>query len=295
MKNSGLKFPALLVPLFLVSCQCSRAPEKQPSILNALQVVASFSILADMVENIGGDEVLVRPLIQAGEDPHHFEPDPQDVLHLSKADLIVYNGENFDPWMERLLAATNHQAKVVKVTEAAPLIPGDPHCWQDPDCGMKYVENISAALQAIRPEKAADFREREARYKQRLMDLKMKLTKRFAGGAGGLRILTAHASMAYFARAYGIEVNALQGVSTARESSARRRAHLEKLAREKRIHAVFGERSGHARQVRQFAQDSGLPYLGDFHTDSLGPEVNSYLRLLEANAELVLSILEKKR
>ncbi len=133
-----------------------------PTLLRAqdapLQVVASFSLLADMVATVGGDAVTVHALVGADADAHAFTPAPADVQRLAKAGLIVVNGLGFEGWIDRLVKASGSKAPVLVASRGVALrkVGGvtDPHAWQSLAAAQRYVENIRAALVAARPAQA---------------------------------------------------------------------------------------------------------------------------------------------
>jgi len=260
-----------------------------------LKVVASFSILADLAAQTGGDLVSVTALVGPGADLHEFQPRPEDARKLAGADLVLINGLGAEGWIGQLVAASGFKGPVVTLSERAPirLIPGDPHVWQDVGNARLYAAAMADAFIALRPEQADAFRANEARYRAALtaLDDWIKTTL----PPGPKLMVVPHDGFAYFAAAYDVKVEALQPSSDA-EPSPRRYAALTKLIPAGHIRALFGEAYEDPRIMRLLAEDGGAKLAGDLYADTLSPPngpAPDYIALMRHNVALMAGALSQ--
>jgi zinc/manganese transport system substrate-binding protein len=273
----------------------AQAARAQAEAAGPVRVVAAFSILGDMVRQIGGDRVALRVIVGPEADAHAFQPRPSDAEALRDADLVVRNGLGFDPWMDRLARAGGHAAPVVTATEglaprgldhpahdadrrrrsAAPSGGvADPHCWQDLRLGQHYARRIGEGLAAADAGYAARHRAATETYASRLDELDAWVRAQIATvPAARRRVVTGHDSFGYFAAAYGVEFLAPQGVATEAEPSAAQVARLIRLIREQDIKAVFLENIANPATLRRIAAEAGVRVRGRLYADALsGPD-----------------------
>jgi zinc/manganese transport system substrate-binding protein len=260
-----------------------------------LPVVASFSILADFVRQIGGDRVEVKALVGPNGDVHVYEPSPADAKSLGAAKLIVVNGLNLEGWMARLIAASGAKAPVVVATSGiAPregVIEGergvDPHAWQSVANAKIYVANILAGLIGADPADEAYFRARGKAYDAALDATEQEVRAAIAAIPPQKRkIITTHDAFGYFGAAYGFEFIAPQGFSTESEPSARDIARLIAQIRQDQAPAVFLESISDPRLMRRIAQESGAKIGGELFSDSLSPPngpAPTYIAMMKHN------------
>ena len=190
-----------------------------------IKVVASFSILADLARNVGGDAVEVSALVGANADAHVFEPRPADARRLAEADLVLTNGLGFEGWMDRLVRASGYRGTVVVASQGiAPRRAGrgfDPHAWQDLKNTMRYVRNLRDALVRLQPAQAGLFEANAAAYLERLAMLDAEVRRTLADiPPERRRVITSHEAFGYFADAYGLTFLSAQGSNTDAEASA---------------------------------------------------------------------------
>jgi zinc/manganese transport system substrate-binding protein len=198
-----------------------------PSLAQAasLKVVATFTILADMVRQVAGPHAQVVTLVGPGGDAHTFDPSPADAGKLAGADLIVANGLGFEPWLGRMIAAADARATVITASDdVSPLRAAsgpDPHAWQDPRNGGLYVRAIEFALKKIDPAHSSDFTANSDALTAQLDALDEAARKELSGVPGNRRkIITSHDAFGYFGRAYQVTMLAPEGISTDQEPSA---------------------------------------------------------------------------
>ncbi len=264
-----------------------------------LRVVATFSILADLVQSIGGDAVAVTSLVGPDGDVHVFEPSPRDARRLRQADLVVENGLHFEGWLPRLLEASEFRGPVVVAADgiAARTSRGaiDPHAWQDPSLARHYVDVLSRALQRAVPDQASAIAGRTARYAAQLDELGRDARRRFdAIPRANRRAITSHDGFGYFGAAYGIDFLAAEGWSTDAEPSAADVARLIGQIRSTGIRAVFVENISDPRLVQRIAAEAGVHVGGVLYSDALsrpGTEADTYLKLFGHNASTIAAAL----
>src|ERR1700712_2689920 len=220
------------------------AADAEPA--SALQVVASFSILADMVHQVGGPAVSVRSLVPTDGDAHTYQPRPSDLRSLQAAGLVVMNGLGMEGWMQRLLQSAGTASQVVIASAGvAPRKTGegtDPHAWQDPANGVLYANNIAAGLAKADPARADFYRARAQDYVGQIAQTGTWIEQQLAGVPKAKRkILTSHDAFFYFGARYDIEFHGIEGIDTETEPSAAQIATLIKLIRAEGIKAVFVE------------------------------------------------------
>jgi zinc/manganese transport system substrate-binding protein len=241
-----------------------------PAAAEPLAVVASFSILGDMVRQVGGDDVRVTTLAGAGIDAHGYQPGPGDARLVAGADLVVVNGLAFDGWLNRLMVAAGYRGRVVAASEGIVPIGVDPHAWQDIANGRRYAANIAAGLIAAAPERRARFELHLQAYDRRLAELESWVRREMETvPRAKRRIITGHEAFGYFARAYGMAVLAPAGLSTEAEPSPKALARLIRQSRDEHVKAMFLENMADPRLIRQLARDSGAVIGGTLYSDSL--------------------------
>jgi zinc/manganese transport system substrate-binding protein len=264
-----------------------------------VRVVATFSILGDFVQQVGGTHVIVHSLVGPDSDAHVYEPRPGDVRQFTGASLVVMNGLGFEGWMPRLVRAAEYRREAIVASEGieprhANGYP-DPHAWQDPRLARIYANNVLAGLSRAVPALHREFGSAAALFVARLDELDAELKARFeAIPRARRRVVTTHDAFAYFGAAYGIDFLPLRGWSTAVEASAADVAKLARLARTQGVAAAFVENITDPRLLRTFAADTGLRLGGRLYSDALakpGHSAASYLGMMRHNAETLLAAL----
>jgi zinc/manganese transport system substrate-binding protein len=272
------------------------APSRAQDRLNA---VASFSILADFIKNIGGDQVNVTTLVGPNGDVHVYTPAPDDARRVAAARLLIVNGLGLEGWLPRLLQSSGSKAAIVVASKSvAPLQVGsdaDPHAWQSVANAKIYVGNIGDALIAADPADAEIFRANAARYLSELDALDAEVRAEIAKIPPERRkVISTHGAFGYFAKAYGIEFIAPLGVSTETEPSARDVATIITQVKADKIPAVFLENKSDPRLVRQIASETGAKVGGTLFSDALTGEKGdapTYIDLVRHNIKALTSAL----
>ncbi len=307
-------FLAALATLAVASTSPSWAADK-------LKVVATFSILGDMVSNVGGEHVALTTLVGPDGDTHVYEPTPADARALAEADLVIVNGLGFEGWIDRLVKASGYKGPVVVASEGIALLEVeeghghghgdahasdeksekhedhhedhhegefDPHGWQDLANGRLYVVNIARALAVADPAHADDYRRRAEAYDRELVALDRDIRSRLdAVPADRRKVITSHDAFQYFGRAYGIDFYAPVGLSTEDEPSAGEVAALIRQMRDEGIRVLFVDNISDPRLVQQLAREADAVIGGTLYPGSLsGPTgpAPTYLDLFRHNA-----------
>jgi zinc/manganese transport system substrate-binding protein len=249
-----------------------------------IKAVASFSILGDMVKQVGGDRIELTTLVGPDGDAHVFEPTPADAKTLANAQILFVNGLGFEGWMERLEKSSGFKGKVVVASEGVkPLTMTeeedgkaeeitDPHAWQSLANGKLYVANIRDGLIAADPDGKAIYEANAAKYLDEIAQeddaVKAALAKL---PEDRRKIITSHDAFGYFGAAYGLKVIAPEGVSTEAEASAKDVAKIIRQIRGEHIPAVFMENISDHRLLDQIARQTGAKIGGTLYTDALSP------------------------
>ena len=273
-----------------------------------VKVVASISILGDMVKNIGGDRVEVTTLAGANVDAHAYEPTPATAKSVSNADLVVVNGLGLEGWMDRLIKASGYKGTVVVATTG--INPrkmkeegkgghevADPHAWQDIDDGRLYVDTIAKALISIDPEGATTYAALAEAYTKKLIGLNTWVKSEFSAiPKQKRRMITSHDAFGYFGGAYGIDILSPMGFSTESEPSAGEVKKLIKQIRKEKITAVFVENVSDPRMIEQIAKESGVTVGGELYSDALskpdGP-APTYIDMFKNNVTKIVAAMKK--
>jgi zinc/manganese transport system substrate-binding protein len=295
--NRRVTLCSLAVSVFLVSSLHSRAADNKP-----LQVVASFSILADITREVAGDVAVVTSLVAANADAHVFEPTPKDAQRLKTADLVVVNGLRFEGWMDRLVKSSGYKGTVVVATAGiAPRMvraSNDPHAWQSLDHAQSYVKNIADALTRARPEQATAIAARAASYSQKLKALDIDARQQLAAvPEAQRRVITSHDAFAYLGEAYQITFIAPQGWNTSSDASASTVAAAIRQIKSKQARALFVENMTDRKLIDRIAAETGATVGGTLYSDALslpGTEADTYLKLYAHNLKQLVTALRSK-
>lgn len=308
---------------FMMSLMLPLVPLASHATERPINVTTSFSILGDMVQEVGGDHVKVRSLISPEGDAHGYNPRPRDVGAISQADLVVFNGLQFEGWMSRLLDAAHYRNAVVIASDGiTPLKtqkehdddhdhdadhdahehaeghehhhgPHDPHAWQDLRNGAQYVRNIRDGLIKADPAHADEYRQRADAYIARITTLDGQIRQQMQQLPKDSVVITGHASFNYFANAYGLPFMALQGLSTEDDPSAASVAGLVRTVNAHHVRALFNESMTRSALLNQLSQETHVPIAGTLHSDALASqgEASTYLGMMQHNANLLYNAL----
>ncbi|WP_341304151.1 metal ABC transporter substrate-binding protein [Pseudomonas sp. TMP25] len=268
-----------------------------------LKVVTSFSILADITQQIAGDKLEVRNLVGADADAHVYKPSAEDAKAVFAADLIIANGLGFEPWLARLIASS--EAPGIRIDASTGVLPlmldedgqqvADPHAWQNLANAEIYVRNITKALSQIDPANAEFYAYRSEAYISEIRALLSEARASLGQLPPAQRtIITSHDAFAYLGQAYGLKFVAPQGLSTADEPSAADVAGLIRQIRTDGVKAVFVENIRDQRLIQQIASEAGATVGGTLYSDALASEgpASTYLGMFKYNLDTLLAALK---
>ncbi|HBV38540.1 MAG TPA: metal ABC transporter substrate-binding protein [Erwinia sp.] len=269
-----------------------------------LETVASFTVLADIVKQVGGDHVQVKSLVGPNGDPHSFEPTPQDSRALARADVVFVSGLGLEGWMDRLISASEYRGHVVvastgittRTMEEEGKTITDPHAWNSMKNSEVYASNVMNALIAADPQDADYFRQRGAAYISRLHKLDEWALGRFSAiPAAKRKVLTSHDAFGYFGQRYGVTFMSPVGFSTESEASAADVASLIAQLKNAHIHRYFIENQTDPRLVRQIASATGAEPGGELYPEALtakGGGADSLEAAFRHNVTVMLGSME---
>jgi zinc/manganese transport system substrate-binding protein len=260
------------------------------------RAVATFSILGDLVRNVGGERLALAALVGPNGDVHVFTPTPADVKTIAAGDIVFVNGLGLEGWVDRLITASGtHAAVVVASRGVKPRTAGtgrdraatDPHAWQSVANAKIYVGNIRDALIATDPAREDVYRANATSYLAALEMLDAEIrTAIEAVPVARRKVITTHTAFGYFGDAYGIEFIAPEGLSTDADPSARDIARLIEQIRREKIPAVFIENVTDPRLLQRIAAETGARIGGTLYSDALsapdGPAA-TYIDMMRSN------------
>ena len=264
-----------------------------------LKIVASFSILGDMVQQVVGEHADVTTIVGPDADAHVYQPSVADARAVADADVIFVNGLGFETWSKTLIAESGTDASVHVATQGVKIVKvdgeTDPHAWNSLSNGVVYVNNIAAVLSNKIPEKADIIETNRATYANTLMALDASTkTKLSQLPAEKRTVVTAHDAFGYLADAYDMTFLAPVGIDTEAEPSAQELAVLIDQLKADGAAALFIENITSPALVQQIADETGLTIGGRLFSDALserGGPATSYLAMFEHNLNTLLTAL----
>lgn len=267
-----------------------------------LKVVASFSVLGDMVRNVGGERIELVTLVGPNGDAHVYSPTPADGRRLTEAKIVFTNGLKFEGWIDRLIKSSGTKAARVEAARGVKPLRGeedghghghhdhgssDPHAWQSIGNAKTYVANVRDALIAADAAGKDTYEANAGAYLKQLDELEAEVKSLVAGiPTERRRIITSHDAFRYFEAAYGIDFVSPQGVSTESEASAKDVARIIQQIKREKIAAVFVENVSDARLMERIAKETGAKIGDRVYSDALsepnGP-AGTYIDMMRHN------------
>lgn len=302
----------MLVLVGLMGCAAPSAPAAPVQIPGStiapstgkLKAIATFSVIADLAQNIGGDRVDIATLVGAGGDAHDFEPTPSDAAKIADAAVIFENGLGFESWLSALYASSGSRAlRVVASANVATRAAGDhsdidPHIWQDPRLTKQMVLNIRDGLAKADAANAIYYTGNADAYLAKLDALDADIVKTVNELPPEQRkLVTSHDALGYFAARYGFTVvgEVIASVSTeAGEPSAQDLVKLVDGIKQQGVKAIFVESITNPALVERVAQEAGVQVGPPLYTDALGPAGSNgatYLDAMRYNARTIVEAL----
>lgn len=294
----------LLLALAVTVSACGGGPAPR-SAGDTLRVVATTTVLADLVRQVGGADVTVTSMVPKGGEVHTFDPSPSDLRAVASADLIFMNGLGLDDWLGDAVTDSGSSAPVIALGEdlsgvtyqpvdPEPGEPVNPHLWLDAGYAARYVERIVETLAPIEGERSARIRAGGDAYLQRLADLDGWALARIAEIPEEDRVIVSfHEAFPYFAEAYGLTIAGIIVGAPGQDPSAGEIARLVDAIRASGARAVFGEAQFSPDLARTVADEAGIPVVTDLYSDTLGdPPVDSYEGMIRWDVDRVVDALD---
>lgn len=296
----------IFLPLFLFGCTPS---ESQPPGDGKPQVVATSTIIADLAEEVGGEEINLTGILQPGADPHVYEPVPADSRVLETADLILYNGYNLEPGIIKLMNAAGGKAKKLAVGEVVePLklekskgeIVPDPHVWGSAENAISMVNAIRDSLIELSPEDKEKFTQNAEELTNELQQLNNWIQQQIQTIPPEKRkLITTHDAFQYYANTYGLEIaGTLIGISTEEQPSAQTVKQLVDEIKKIGVPAIFAETTINPALIKTVAQEAGVKLApNELYSDSIGEKGSdgeTYIKMMVANTRTIVEALGGK-
>lgn len=264
-----------------------------------LKVVTTFTVIADMVQNVAGDTAVVESITRPGSEIHNYQPTPGDILKAQDADLILWNGLGLELWFERFFANLRDVPSAVVSDGVVPMSIGDgpytgkpnPHAWMSPSDALIYVDNIARALSEADPANAAIYAENAKAYRTRIEAAVAPIRERLATIPAERRWLaTSEGAFSYLARDFGLKELYLWPINADSQGTPQQIRRVIDVMRSERVPAIFSENTVSDKPARQVARETGAAYGGVLYVDSLsdaGGPVPTYLDLLRVTSETI--------
>ncbi|MFL4475425.1 metal ABC transporter substrate-binding protein [Paeniglutamicibacter sp. MACA_103] len=265
-------------------------------------VLTTFTVLADIAQNVAGDKIAVESITKAGAEIHGYEPTPQDIAKASRAQLILDNGLNLEAWFEQFIVeldvphvVVSEGIEVMDITEDANAGMPNPHAWMSPVNVQHYVANIRDAFIELDPENGEYYTENARAYTAELETLEKNLIEGLAGLKENERALvTCEGAFSYLARDAGLSEKYIWAVNAEQQATPRQIASAIEFVKDNEVPAVFCESTVSDAPMQQVVQGSGTTFGGTLFVDSLseadGP-VPTYLDLIRHDTDVILSAL----
>ncbi|MBP0010244.1 MAG: metal ABC transporter substrate-binding protein [Roseofilum sp. Belize BBD 4] len=301
---------SLVLTLGLTSCAgidsnttLEPTPENPSSTIgeteNKKKILTTFSVLADIAQNVAGDQLTVESITRIGAEIHGYEPTPSDLIKAQNADLILYNGMNLERWFEQFLGNLENVPSVLLTEgiEPIPIAEGpyidkpNPHAWMSPQNALIYVENIRQAFVTLDPDNAETYNTNAAAYSEKLKVIDQKLREAIEKVPKNQRYLvTCEGAFSYLARDYGMNEIYIWPINSEQQFTPKQVKGAIDRVKSKQIPAIFCETTVNDKGQKQVAETTGATFGGNLYVDSLstaeGP-VPTFLELLEYDVQLI--------
>lgn len=303
---------SILLLLLISACgKEDENAEKDPN--EKIQVIATYSIVYDIVKNVGGDRVEIHTLAPVGSNPHEYDPLPKDVQLTTDADAVFYNGLNLEAgnsWFEKLLLTANKGEKDSPVflmsegvqpkylTTKGKESEVDPHAWLDIRNGIKYAENARDGLIKVDPEHADVYEKNAQAYIEKLETLHEESVTRYNEIPKEQRLLiTSEGAFKYFSAAYDFEAAYIWEINSENQGSPEQVKSIVDFINTKKDPVLFVETSIDPRSMETVSAETGVPIYGKVFTDSIGKsgeDGDTYIKMMEWNIDTIFNGLTEK-
>ncbi len=282
--------------IFLTANSCKRTAFEKET--NKELILASFTVLADIIENVAKDEFVVKSITKPGVEVHGYQPTPSDLIKASKAFVFIDNGFGFELWADKFVS----NLKIKRVTISNRVEPifisedfykgkPNPHAWISPKRGMIYVDVIVDYLSELKPSEAESFKNNGQIYKNKIA----KIDEDFSLFINNLEknnryLVTCEGAFSYLTNDYGLKEAYLWPVNAESQITPKRMARTISLVKNKNIPSVFCESTVSNESQMVVASETGAKFGGDLFVDSLSQDnksANTYLKMLQHNLTLI--------
>lgn len=261
-------------------------------------VLTTFTVLADIAQNIAGEHLAVESITKAGAEIHGYEPTPGDIRRASRADLILDNGLDLELWFAKFVDDLDVPHEVASAAIEPIAVSGDayagrpnPHAWMSPDNVQRYAETIAAAFAELDPDHALDFTARAAEYKKELQDVRDELVTRLSAVPESRRALvTCEGAFSYLARDAGLTERYIWPVNAEQQATPQQIADTIEFVQDNGVPAVFCESTVSDKPMRQVVEATGATFGGTLYVDSLSEDdgpVPTYLDLIRHDSAII--------
>ncbi|PZO95107.1 metal ABC transporter substrate-binding protein [Streptococcus halichoeri] len=306
------KVASLVLAILSVTLLTACSGQKKAAQNDKLNVVVTNSIIADMTKQIAGDKINLHSIVPVGQDPHEYEPLPEDVEKTSSADLILYNGINLEDGGQAWFTKLVKNAKKTKNKDYFPVSKGieviylegqsekgkeDPHAWLNLENGMIYSKNIAKQLIAKDPKNKATYEKNRDAYVAKLETLDKEAKTKFKAIPDNKKlIVTSEGCFKYFSKAYGVPSAYIWEINTEEEGTPDQISSLVTKLKNRKPSALFVESSVDKRPMKTVSKDSGIPIYAEIFTDSIakkGEKGDSYYAMMKWNLDKISEGLAK--
>jgi len=295
----------MLLSFALLSCTQQNSSSSSSS-NDKPKVVATSTIIADLTQEVGGDEIQLSGILKPGTDPHVYEPVPKDTQVMEEANLILYNGYNLEPGLIKLMKSAGGKARQLAVGEAVkPLqldegkkgkVP-DPHVWGDVKNAIAMVNAIRDALIQLSPQDKEEFTKKAQKLTDELKQLDSWISVQIQTiPADKRKLVTTHDAFQYYGRAYQIPIaGTLIGISTEEQPSAQTVQKLVEEIKKTGVPAIFAETTINPALIQTVAEEAKIKLAPrELYSDSIGApgsEGETYIKMIEANTRTIVEAL----
>lgn len=303
MKHKKIIFTGIISLLILAGCGTKTNESSATNDSKKLEVVATNSIIADMVKEVGKKKVSVHSIVPVGTDPHEYEPLPEDTKKASEADVVFYNGLNLETgngWFNKLMETANKKEDkdyfaVSKEVEPIHLTSNskqeDPHAWLDISNGILYVKQIQSVLSKKDPDNQAEYKKNAEAYIKKLEELDKSAKEEFADIPSEKKLLvTSEGAFKYFSKAYDLTAAYIWEINTESQGTPDQMKQIVEKVRDSKVPSLFVETSVDKRSMERLSKEVDVLIYSDLYTDSLakkGESGDSYYKMMKWNLDKI--------